>query len=84
MFDDDFYKQRHILLEHEGKTYKTISDLQLSCKERFVIAYDKEGFGGQIPENALTDYHPSKYCHEVIAKNVINSISGVVPNKKLI
>jgi hypothetical protein len=76
LFDDDFYKQRHILLEHEGKTYKTISDLQSSCKERFVIAYDKEGFGGKIPENALTDFHPSKYCHEVIAKNVINSISN--------
>ena len=76
VFDDDFYKDRHILLEHEGKIYKTISDLQLSCKERFVIAYDKEGFGGKIPENALSDFHPSKYCHEVIAKNVINSISN--------
>jgi len=74
LFDDDFYKQRHILLEHEGKTYKTISDLQSSCKERFVIAYDKEGFGGEIPENAKSDHHPSKYCHEVIAKSVINSI----------
>jgi hypothetical protein len=76
LFDDDFYKKRHILLEHEGKTYKTISDLQISCKERFVIKDDKQGFGGEIPENALTDLHPSKYCHEVIAKNVINSISN--------
>lgn len=76
LFDDDFYKERHILLEHEGKTYKTINDLQISCKERFVIKYDKQGFGGEIPENALTDLHPSKYCHEVIAKNVINSISN--------
>jgi len=75
-FDDDFYKERHILLEHEGKTYKTISDLQISCKERFVIKNDKQGFGGEVPENALTDIHPSKYCHEVIAKNVINSISN--------
>jgi hypothetical protein len=75
VFDDYFYKDRHILLEHEGKTYKTIWDLQNSCKERFVIAHDKEGFGGKIPENALSDLHPSKYCHEVIAKNVINSIS---------
>jgi hypothetical protein len=74
VFDDDFYKDRHILLEHEGKTYKTISDLQNSCRERFVIAYDKVGFGGEIPEKALNDSHPSKYCHEVIAKNVINSI----------
>jgi hypothetical protein len=74
VFEDDFYKERHILLEHEGKIYKTISDLQNSYKERFLIAYDKEGFGGEIPENALTDRHPSKYCHEVIAKNVINSI----------
>jgi hypothetical protein len=24
----------------------------------------------------LTDKHPSKYCHEVIAKNVINSINN--------
>jgi hypothetical protein len=76
VFDDNFYKDRHILLEHEGKTYKTISDLQSSCKERFVIAYDKEGFGGEIPENAKSDHHPSKYCHEVIAKNVINSINN--------
>jgi hypothetical protein len=76
LFDDDFYKERHILLEHEGKTYKTINDLQISCKERFIIKYDKQGFGGEIPENALTDLHPSKYCHEVIAKNVINSISN--------
>ena len=76
VFDDDFYKDRHILLEHEGQIYKTISDLQNSCKERFFIAYDKQGFGGEIPENALTDLHPSKYCHEVIAKNVINSISN--------
>ena len=30
----------------------------------------------KIPENALSDFHPSKYCHEVIAKNVINSISN--------
>jgi len=76
VFDDDFYKDRHILLEHEGQIYKTINDLQNSCKERFFIAYDKQGFGGEIPENALTDLHPSKYCHEVIAKNVINSISN--------
>jgi len=76
MFDDDFYKERHILLEHEGKTYKTISDLQNSCREKFVIAYDKEGFGGEIPENALSDHHPSKYCHEIIAKNIIASISN--------
>jgi hypothetical protein len=76
VFDDDFYKERHILLEHEGKTYQTISDLQNSCKERFFIKHDKQGFGGEIPENALTDHHPSKYCHEVIAKNVINSISN--------
>jgi hypothetical protein len=76
VFEDDFYKERHILLEHEGKTYQTISDLQNSCKERFVIKHDKQGFGGEIPENALTDLHPSKYCHEVIAKNVINSISN--------
>lgn len=75
MFDDDFIKQRHILLEYEGETYKTISDLQNSCKEKFVIKYDKEGFGGKIPENALTDLHPSKYCHEVIAKAVINCIN---------
>lgn len=75
MFEDDFYKERHILLEHEGKTYKTISDLQNSSKERFVIAYDKEGFGGEIPENAKSDLHPSKYCHEVIAKAVINCIN---------
>jgi hypothetical protein len=74
VFEDDFYKERHILLEHEGKIYKTISDLQNSGKERFLIALDKEGFGGVIPENALTDRHPSKYCHEVIAKSVINSI----------
>jgi hypothetical protein len=76
LFDDNFYKERHILLEHEGKTYKTINDLQISCKERFVIKNDKQGFGGEVPENALTDLHPSKYCHEVIAKNVINSISN--------
>jgi len=76
VFDDNFYKDRHILLEYEGKIYKTISDLQNSCKEKFIIAYDKEGFGGEIPENALTDLHPSKYCHEVIAKNVINSINN--------
>lgn len=83
VFDDDFYKDRHILLEHEGKTYKTIWDLQNSCKERFVIAHDKEGFGGKIPENALSDLHPSKYCHEVIAKNVINSISNEYKIKKV-
>lgn len=75
LFEDEFYKKRHILLEHEGKTYKTISDLQLSCKEKFIISHDKEGFGGNIPENALTDHHPSKYCHEVIARGVINSIN---------
>lgn len=74
MFEDDFYKERHILLEHQGIIYQTISDLQNSCREKFVIAYDKDGFGGNIPENALTDLHPSKYCHEVLAKNVINSI----------
>ena len=84
VFDDDFYKDRHILLKHEGKTYKTIWDLQNSCEERFVIAHDKEGFGGEIPENALRDLHPSKYCHEVIAKNVINSISNDYKIKKLI
>jgi hypothetical protein len=76
IFDDDFYKERHILLEYEGKTYKTISDLQNSSREKFVIAYDKEGFGGEIPEKAKSDQHPSKYCHEIIAKNIITSISN--------
>lgn len=75
MFEDEFYKERHVLLEHEGMIYKTISDLQLSNRDKFVIAYDKEGFGGEIPKKAFADHHPSKYCHEIIAKGIINSIN---------
>lgn len=75
MFEDEFYKERHVLLEHEGMIYKTISDLQLSNRDKFVIAYDKEGFGGEIPKKATADHHPSKYCHEIIAKGIINSIN---------
>lgn len=75
LFEDEFFKQRHILLDYEGIVYKTIADLQNSNKEKFMIAYDKDGFGGTIPENALTDLHPSKLCHEIIANGIIKSIS---------
>jgi hypothetical protein len=75
LFEDEFFLQRHILLDYEGIVYKTIGDLQNSDKEKFTIAYDKDGFGGTIPESALNDLHPSKLCHEIIANGIIKSIS---------
>jgi hypothetical protein len=78
-----FNKTKEIILKRliDKIKEKTLKEIKVNdfyslnkIYEKFIIAYDKEGFGGEIPENALTDLHPSKYCHEVIAKNVINSI----------
>jgi hypothetical protein len=76
MSKDDFCSKRIINLEYGNKTYKTISDLQNSDLQKFTIANDTHGFNGVKPEEAKTDYHPSKYCHEILSKNIIKSIES--------
>lgn len=69
----EFFKNKIINLIHNGIRYKCISDLQRSSKN-LTIAEDVEGFNGNKPEESLSDFHPSKLCHEIISKNIIREI----------
>ena len=67
---------RYIPLEYRENAFPSIR--QLMDKHRHLtINSDYDNF-----ENPPKDHHPSKECHEVIAKAVINSIEKDLQNKK--
>lgn len=69
IFQDEYLDSRFIKLKYENKVFNSISDLQKEHKN-MSIDYDYEFFGEITPK----DHHPSKLCHQVIAKNIINRI----------
>jgi hypothetical protein len=66
---DNFMSDRFIRIEYKDKEYDTISELQKTHKH-MKIKYDFENFGDNPPD----DHHPSKECHEIIAKSIIKNI----------
>lgn len=74
--NDIFMYNRYIPLEYRENAFPSIR--QLMDKHRHLtINSDYDNF-----ENPPKDHHPSKECHEVIAKAVINSIEKDLQNKK--
>jgi hypothetical protein len=69
ILNDPFLSERFIKLKYNDIEYNSIEDLQRSHKN-MIIRYDFENFVGNPP----FDHHPSKLCHQVIAKNIINKI----------
>jgi hypothetical protein len=70
ILNDPFLSERFIKLKYKNIEYNSIEDLQSEHKN-MTIRYDFENFVGTPP----FDHHPSKLCHQVIAKNIINKIT---------
>jgi hypothetical protein len=77
-WEDDFYNlikdntylmERFISLRYQENTYNTIREMQ-DDNTHLRIKGDFDSFNGNPPD----DHHPSKVCHQVIAKNVIEKI----------
>ena len=69
-----FFQNRTINLKYDDVVYKSISDLQNKFPSKFIISHDIDGFNGKKPSESVHDFHPSKFCHEIIAKNIIEEI----------
>ena len=69
ILEDEFLNERFIKLTHNDIEHLTIRELQ-DAFPHLRIKYDTEKFG----ENPPDDHHPSKECHEIIAKNIIENI----------
>ena len=73
----DFIKQdqwmldRFIPMKYNGKTYDYINEMARE-NPYLLIKNDHETFG----ENTPHDLHPSKLCHEIIAKNIIEKLES--------
>ena len=67
---DSYFSDKFIKFEYEGQTYDCL-DYMLNLNENLLISNDKINFTELIP-----DQHPSKLCHEIIAKNIIKNIEN--------
>ncbi len=71
MLNDEFFKDRYIYLEHDGKKYKSIDELFLNVPNT-MISKDFEFFGSNPPN----DHHPSMFCQKIISDSIIKSINS--------
>jgi hypothetical protein len=71
MLNDDFFKDRYVFLEHDGKKYKTIDELFLNVPNT-MISKDYEFFGSNPPN----DNHPSLLSQKIISDSIIKSINS--------
>ena len=63
-----YLNNKFISFNYKNKTYNTIREMQLENKELF-IEHDP-----YFVDIKYFDQHPSKLCHEIIAKNIIERI----------
>jgi hypothetical protein len=68
IFSDEFTKSRFIKMEYNDTTVNTIEDLMRLDNNKFRIECDT------FFSEKILDNHPSKYCHEIIAKSIIKNI----------
>ena len=71
MLNDEFFKDRYIYLEHDGKKYKSIDELFLNVPNT-MISKDYEFFGSNPPN----DNHPSLLSQKIISDSIIKSINS--------
>jgi hypothetical protein len=74
--NDIFMYNRFIDLEYRGERFECIRDMMIK-HPHLTINSDYDNF-----ENPPKDHHPSKECHEVFSKSVIESISKDLENAK--
>ena len=74
--NDLFMYNRYIDFEYRGSTFPSIRDL-MSGHPHLTINSDYDHF-----QDPPKDHHPSKECHDVIAKNVIRFIEKDLENQK--
>jgi len=67
---DEFMSERFITMNYKDKEYNSILDMIYDGNLELMIINDKDYFG----ENTPKDYHPSKTCHQIIAKNIIDKL----------
>jgi hypothetical protein len=73
---DIFLYNRFISFEYRGKPFDSIRDM-MTTHPHLTINSDYDNFS-----NPPKDHHPSKECHEIMAKAVINSIEKDIENSK--
>lgn len=71
MLNDEFFKDRYIYLEHDGKKYKSIDELFYNVPNA-MISKDYEFFGSNPPN----DNHPSLLSQKIISDSIIKSINS--------
>ena len=71
MLNDEFFKDRYVYLEHDGKKYKSIDELFLNVPNT-MISEDYEFFGSNPPN----DNHPSLLSQKIISDSIIKSINS--------
>lgn len=71
IFDSEFLSNRFIYLKYNGNEYTTIEGLYNDYPE-LSLANDPS-----VLHFTGTDEHPSKKCHEIIAKSIIENIESV-------
>ena len=71
MLNDEFFKDRYVYLEHDGKKYKSIDELFLNVPNT-MISKDYEFFGSNPPN----DNHPSLLSQKIISDSIIKSINS--------
>ena len=68
IFSDEFTNSRFIKMEYNNTIVNTIEDLMRLDNNKFRIECDT------FFTEKILDNHPSKYCHEIIAKSIIKNI----------
>jgi len=65
---DSYFSDKFIKFEYEGEKYDCL-DYMINLNENLLISNDKINF-----TELISDHHPSKLCHEIIAKSIIKNI----------
>jgi hypothetical protein len=72
MLNDSWGLDRVIKLNYKNKTYNSIDEMVEDDNEHLWMGNDREFFGDDTPN----DLHPSKLCHKILAKSIIESIKN--------
>jgi hypothetical protein len=68
--NDEFLKDKVVIFNYDNKNIYTIKELQDNYPEMLIIS------DPYFKNTKFNDAHPSKLCHEIISKGIINSIEA--------
>ena len=67
---DKFLNDKVVIFNYDNKNIYTIKELQDNYPEMLIVS------DPYFTDKKFNDAHPSKLCHEIIAKGIINSIEN--------